>query len=353
MKHVISILLLLLLLTGCAVQAANLPEPSSAPETAERLAPSAATEPPTPETVATEAPAPETTEADAGLTGTVMCLSRDLVASPGAPCPVLTVSFPEVDLSGAPEGRVCELSVLVDGEPVGEWEALRLQPGLTRKLLLEFSFARYAPDRRALVSATLRYGDESLTEETEVLLRNDPDEVYALASGDPKPYSIDVLRNQNLVIVYGKDETGAYTVPVKTFLCSTGWATPTGTYRVGAKREWGRLFGGVYGQYISGIVGDILFHSVPYHRMDKGSLETEEFNKLGTAASMGCVRLAVGDVKWIYDFCPTGTAVHIFNTQELPVERPEAPWLDPEDPRSGWDPTDPDPENPWKESTDD
>ena len=173
--------------------------------------------------------------------------------------------------------------------------------------------------------------------------------LYAALTGDKLPYSIDVIRNQNTVIVYGKDESGAYTMPVKVFVCSNGNWTPTGRYTIGSKQEWCALFGGVWGQYAQVITGNILFHSVPYTRRDKGSLESWEYNKLGTTASMGCVRLAVADVKWIYDFCPRGTPVHIFDADETPLPRPEPMYLDPDDPRSGWDPTDPDEDNPWLE----
>ncbi len=71
--------------------------------------------------------------------------------------------------------------------------------------------------------------------------------------------------------------------------------------------------------------------------------------KLGTAASLGCVRLPVRDAKWIFDYCPVGTPVHIYDLDELPVERPTSIHLDPTDPRSGWDPTDPDENNPLHE----
>ena len=95
------------------------------------------------------------------------------------------------------------------------------------------------------------------------------------------------------------------------------------------------------------ITGNILFHSVPYYSRSKGNLETAEYNKLGTKASMGCIRLAVKDAKWIYDFCPVGSPIHIYDVSELPVEKPTPIHIDPSDPRAGWDPTDPDPNNPW------
>ena len=346
MKRLIcGILLLLLLLTGC-VSANRSEESLAATEAALPTLPPVSTEAlrcaeGVPEPAPTLASRPEE-----GI-GVTMELSGDLVATPGTPCVELVISFPKVDLRNDPEGRHCALSVELDGETVCKWPDLLLWPGTEQRLPLEFSFDRYSPDRVASVRATLRCGEETLEAETSIVVDNYPEELYVQLSGDERPYSIDVLRNQNVVIVYGRDAEDRYTVPVKVWLCSTGYTTPRGNYLLGSKKEWGLLFGGVYGQYVCGISGDILFHSVPYSRMQKDSLKTEEYNKLGTTASMGCVRLAAGDVKWIYDNCPQGTAVHIYDTDELPVERPEAIPLDPDDPRSCWDPTDPDPENPW------
>ena len=52
-----------------------------------------------------------------------------------------------------------------------------------------------------------------------------------------------------------------------------------------------------------------MFHSVPYYTQEKDNLETEQFNLLGDVASLGCVRLCVRDVLWIYENCPVGTDV--------------------------------------------
>lgn len=101
-------------------------------------------------------------------------------------------------------------------------------------------------------------------------------------------------------------------------ICSTGLdnSTITGDYTIGIKSEWLFLVGDVFGRYISGISGDYLFHSVPYYSMSEEDLELEEFNKLGEQASQGCVRLAVSDAKWVYDNCPTGTNVSIYDDAE-------------------------------------
>ncbi len=361
-KRLIAVLLLAaLVLTGCSLAEAESPI-STQPETVDTLPgvetePARSTgvpdtEPPAPETeppaetdpeteVVTEAPEP-----DVGLEGTVMQLSGDLTATPVAPTVHLVVSFPQVDLTGAPEGRICSLECKQNGRLVKHIDDFLLRPGVRQRFEVSFPFSRYM-EETAELTVVLRYGTEVLTDAAQVRLENAPDEVYAAASGDKRPYSIDVIRNQNVVIVYGKDEDGKYTMPVKAWLCSTGRATPRGSYTLGGKSNWSYLFGGVYGQYTCRITGHILFHSVPYFSRRKDRLETLEYNKLGTTASMGCVRLAVSDAKWIFDHCPVGTAVHIYDADDLPVERPVSIHLDPDDPRSGWDPTDPDENNPW------
>lgn len=166
------------------------------------------------------------------------------------------------------------------------------------------------------------------------------------------PYLLEVNLTQNVVVVYKKDENGAYTVPERIFLCSVGGATPTGTFRTSDKYTWRPLFGNVYGQYATRITGHILFHSIPYLKMyDKGSMEYQEYEKLGTSVSMGCVRLTAADAKWIYDNCPSGTMVRIVRSDApLPLTLQRPPALDTTDTtRRGWDPTDPDPANPWHE----
>ncbi len=161
-------------------------------------------------------------------------------------------------------------------------------------------------------------------------------------------YKLVVNIHNQTVRVYrwdGKD----YNDLLKIFTCSTGTSTPKriGTWKTPEKYRWKWLFGNVYGQYATRIKDTCLFHSVPYFTKKPNDLEYLEYNKLGTACSMGCVRLRVIDVKWIYDNCPTGTTVVIKDddTDAIPVQ-----WLaqiDVNSPNRGWDPTDPDENNPW------
>ena len=108
-----------------------------------------------------------------------------------------------------------------------------------------------------------------------------------------------------------------------------------------------------YGQYATRIYDAYLFHSVPYYSQHKDDVEYDEFNKLGTIASLGCIRLAVVDVKWIYDNCPIGTPVVIYDDENDPgpMGKPGTIYTDPSDEsKRGWDPTDPDPANPWDDA---
>jgi len=160
-------------------------------------------------------------------------------------------------------------------------------------------------------------------------------------------YYIKVNITQNIVTVFDRNDDA-----IKTFYCSTGGGTPTGTYYTSDKYDWRFLFGNVYGQYATRITGNILFHSVPYAKRDKGSLKYEEYNKLGSKASMGCIRLTVGDAKWIYDHCKRGTKVILYRSNETIWEKPENPIrINADDlEKRGWDPTDPDIHNPWRKT---
>lgn len=170
------------------------------------------------------------------------------------------------------------------------------------------------------------------------------------AEKEEHPYYITVNLTDNIVTVYEKDETGNYTVPIKAFYCSGGESTPEGTFQTIEKYEWRALFGDVWGQYATRITGHYLFHSVPYLEKDKTTLEYDEYNKLGSTASAGCIRLCVKDVKWIYDNCPIGTTVKMYRgdveepLQPAPVKKINTADLK----RRGWDPTDPDSANPWR-----
>lgn len=172
-------------------------------------------------------------------------------------------------------------------------------------------------------------------------------------------YYVKVNNQANVVTIYTKDSEGNYTVPVKAMVCSIGTATPTGgKYKLnGTKHRWHTLFGHtpgtyVYGQYTTAIVENILFHSVPYTtKGNPSTLEYAEYDKLGTKASAGCIRLTVQDAAWIYHNISTGTIVEFYyDSNPGPLGKPSAKKISWNTECRGWDPTDSNLSNPWKNS---
>lgn len=162
-------------------------------------------------------------------------------------------------------------------------------------------------------------------------------------------YHIKVNIAANTVTIYSKDDNGEFTKPFKAMICSTGSATPqSGTYEISYKYRWLALFGNVYGQYSTRIVGHILFHSVPYYETEPDTLKYKEYDKLGTKASAGCIRLTVKDAKWIYDNVASGSTVEFYSDagNPGPLGKPTSQKISDSEYRD-WDPTDPDPRNPW------
>ncbi len=198
----------------------------------------------------------------------------------------------------------------------------------------------------------------SNNEENNIAVNNEEENTNT-ENTDKKPatggtrYRLEVNCEQNVVNVYEKDENGEYTNCVKVMLCSIGTATPmTGTYSLKKYGgwEWKGLQGDVYGQYATQITGNILFHSVPYtEKYNNGSLEYWEYDKLGTAASLGCIRLTVRNAKWIYDNCASGTKVMFYSDSNPgPLGKPTEQKISDVTGYNNWDPTDPHPDNPWK-----
>lgn len=192
---------------------------------------------------------------------------------------------------------------------------------------------------------------ENIVEENEVAENTVTEEKPKNTSGTR--YRLEVNCEQNVVNVYEKDENGEYKNCVKVMLCSVGSATPkSGTYSLKKYGgwEWKGLQGDVFGQYATQITGNILFHSVPYtKRGDNSSLEYWEYDKLGTPASLGCIRLTVKNAKWIYDNCASGTKVYFYkDSNPGPLGKPSERKISGDSEVNGWDPTDPDSDNPWK-----
>ena len=181
---------------------------------------------------------------------------------------------------------------------------------------------------------------------------NDKNEVQQSSTKYPTgktKYYIKVNYGANAVTIYKKDENGYYSIPVKAMVCSCGTATPkSGVYKTSKGYEWGTLEGGTFGRYSTRIIGGILFHSVRYISESEDSLEYWEYDKLGTTASLGCVRLSVADTKWIFDNCEVGTQVEFYTSSDPgPLGKPTAQKISDNVECRNWDPTDTSSNSPW------
>lgn len=167
---------------------------------------------------------------------------------------------------------------------------------------------------------------------------------------NPK-YSIYVNKSLNTVTVFVIDDNGLE-IPFKAMLCScgrSGHGTPAGTFKTTNYYDWRLMVDNTYGHYAVRFNNKILFHSVPYISNSPDTLEWDQFNLLGSNASLGCVRMAIADVKWIYDNCRVGTKVVVYSDESNPgpLGKPEPIRIPEDSPYKNWDPTDANPLNPW------
>lgn len=165
-----------------------------------------------------------------------------------------------------------------------------------------------------------------------------------------RDYVVKVNLAQNCVTVY-TEENGELK-PYKAMACSSGrdgHDTPEGEFKTYEYYESRLMVDNTYGRYAVRFNGQIMFHSVPYITTAKDSLEWDQYNLLGERASLGCIRLCVGDAKWIYDNCKKGTKVIVYSDKSTPgpLGKPKVDKIPEKSPNRNWDPTDLTPENPW------
>ena len=302
-----------------------------------------------------------TTDYDAGLTGATAAHVDPVPAlTPEQRSVTVKVSVNNVDMTGAPDGkRVCTAFVWMDGvRQPNRQVTITNGTGSFDVSLSESVWKRVMPEKHD-VHVALLYGTDLVTDDFTVPVKNYTDAEYdAIARNNAHPYRIEVIKNQCVVLVYGMDKSGNYSILHRAFLCSPGQATPTGTFHTqkvdyepkdSRGVPWAELMGGVWGQYCRRIVGGVFFHSVYYSTFgNPRTLYYSAYNNLGTICSHGCVRVTCGDAYWMYMNCPLGTEVRIYNSNAaLPVPRPTAQKLYSSS-GFGWDPTDPDPNNPLK-----
>lgn len=157
------------------------------------------------------------------------------------------------------------------------------------------------------------------------------------SSAHTNNFYIEVNRAACVVTVYMyNDETDKYDIPINTFTVCVGRDTatnagagglntktsytPLGNYSIctngqSVKYTLKPMYepdgSTVYARWATHIVGNVYFHSIAVGSQSHYALPAYRFNLLGTACSAGCIRMAVADAKWIYDYASTGTKVKI------------------------------------------
>ena len=184
----------------------------------------------------------------------------------------------------------------------------------------------------------------TVDEETWNLIFNSPAIVMPNATAKPSPtpepvrYAITVDVKNQVVIVYGRDDQGGYTVPVRYMLCSSGKVgtpSPVGDWVLnGRKAKWCYFpKWGDYARYWTRINAQVAFHSPIYSEVSTKGLKVSSYEAIGRRASHGCIRLLLEDAKWIYDNVGAGTVVTITETlpkndelkSALLAEKPDSP----------------------------
>ncbi|MCR5451587.1 MAG: L,D-transpeptidase family protein [Lachnospiraceae bacterium] len=160
-----------------------------------------------------------------------------------------------------------------------------------------------------------------------------------LSDEEKESYTIYVNKAKGQTLVYAS--RGSTLIPVQSFICSPGYATPVGTHRTLVKLRWHELMGPCWGQWCTKVVSNgIYFHSIFYNSYnDNKRLSVTAYNRLGQVCSHGCIRLQAYAAKWIYDNCKIGTTVVVCSkTGYEPLPRPSISALPA---WHTWDPTDP------------
>lgn len=150
-------------------------------------------------------------------------------------------------------------------------------------------------------------------------------------------FYIYVNRAACCVTVYAYDEEKQkYIIPVKSFAVSVGADiyteggasglntntsyTPLGTYSIctngiSPKFSLKPMYEPnnviLYARWTSHIVGTVYFHSIAVGSDSHYALNPYQYNRLGSPASAGCIRMTVADAKWIYDYASVGSTVKI------------------------------------------
>ena len=141
--------------------------------------------------------------------------------------------------------------------------------------------------------------------------------------GRPGSYVIRINKATRTLYVMAKDESGNFTIPYKTLMCSTGTETPLGSFKIYEKYRWHFMHKDCYTQFLSRFYKGFIIHSLLYERADARSFDAINYNFMDQAISGGCIRLKAIDSAWVYENCKNGKPVIIYSDawDKGPVEK--------------------------------
>ena len=134
--------------------------------------------------------------------------------------------------------------------------------------------------RQEISSEELSFEESS--EESDSSMEESSEEEYQPVIDYNTKYLVRVNKSTNVITVYAKDANGNHTIPVRAMICSTGYDTPEGVFMMGYHARWNGLNGDTWGQYVSHITGNFLFHTVPALWRGEDGVYAYYYNQLGT-----------------------------------------------------------------------
>jgi peptidoglycan hydrolase-like protein with peptidoglycan-binding domain len=165
--------------------------------------------------------------------------------------------------------------------------------------------------------------------------------ILAASSAEAMPLSEKASVNTSMPYFLVVDLTNQYVTALKTsgdqteavryMICSTGrvsGTTPVGLFSIRSDdvSAWVAFESCYvrYGKKLSIPNRNIWFHSILYSSRSVSSLSRDSFNRLGSPASHGCIRLTPVDAQWISYNCKKGTSVRILRGEKNGETRTKA-----------------------------
>ncbi len=158
--------------------------------------------------------------------------------------------------------------------------------------------------------------------------------------GAQSSYAIRINRATRTAYALAKDSSGNYTIPYRTMMVTVG-DTPLGSFKIYEKYRWHFMHEGCYCQFLSRFYGHYLIHSLLYTSPKYNTFDANNYNYMDNMISGGCIRMKAVDAAWVYNNCPNGTTVTIYDDKwdKGPIEKDAIDQAIPAN--QNYDPTDP------------